>query len=275
MPNLSQARPYLHNWHLDHVAWQLTRVARGEIRRLIITMPPRSMKSISASIAFPAFVLGHDPGKRIICVSYADSFARKLSLDTRIVLQSPVVSCALSGRRPDRSADARLHHRPARLSPGLGRGRDRCSGAALISSSSTIRSRPPTSTPPPSARRVCEFYDNTLYTRLNDKSTGAIVIVMQRLHEDDLVGHVLAKDEWEVVTLPAIATESRTYRLSDSPGDVYHRPAGAVLHAAREPRAALESIRRMQGSLLFATQYQQEPLPEAGQHRQARLAAPL
>ncbi len=113
-------------------------------------------------------------------------------------------------------------------------------------------------------RRVCEFYDNTLYTRLNDKSTGAIVIVMQRLHENDLVGHVLDKDEWEVVTLPAIATESGAYRLSDVPGDLYHRPAGEVLHEAREPRGVLESIRRMQGSLLFATQYQQEPLPEAG-----------
>ncbi len=260
---LEPGRPYLHNWHLDHVAWQLMRVARGEIRRLIITMPPRSMKSISASIAFPALVLGHDPGKRIICVSYADSFARKLSTDSRIVLQSPwyrelFPGVALTGARTHELITAQHGYRLASGGAGslLGRGAD------LIVIDDPIKASDVYSAA--ERRRVCEFYDNTLYTRLNDKSTGAIVIVMQRLHEDDLVGHVLAKDEWEVVTLPAIATESRTYRLSDSPGDVYHRPAGAVLHAAREPRAALESIRRMQGSLLFATQYQQEPLPEAG-----------
>ena len=62
-------------------------------------------------------------------------------------------------------------------------------------------------------RRVAEFYDNTLYSRLNNKAEGAIVIVMQRLHQDDLVGHVLEKDDWEVLSIPAIATEDTTHPL--------------------------------------------------------------
>ena len=80
---------YEHNWHLDHLCHQLTRVARGEVRRLILNVPPRSMKSITASIGFAAWVLGQDPTKRIICASYADDLARKLSADTRAVMESP------------------------------------------------------------------------------------------------------------------------------------------------------------------------------------------
>jgi predicted phage terminase large subunit-like protein len=86
---------------------------------------------------------------------------------------------------------------------------------------------------------------------------------MQRLHEDDLVGHVTAAGDWEVVSIPAIATEDRQYQLSDDPEDVYLRRAGEVLYA-REPRDVLEVIRRTQGSLTFSAQYQQAPLPPQG-----------
>ena len=113
-------------------------------------------------------------------------------------------------------------------------------------------------------RRVNEAFDNTLRTRLNNKVHGAIVIIMQRLHEDDLVGHVLDKDDWEVVTIPAIAMEDRSYQLSDDPADVYFRPIGEVLHPEREPLEILEGIKRAQGSLTFSSQYQQTPLPLEG-----------
>jgi hypothetical protein len=80
---------YQHNWHIDHLCWQLSRVARGDVRRLIINVPPRSMKSITVSIAFTAWLMGRDPAKRMICVSYAGDLARKLSIDTKTVLDSP------------------------------------------------------------------------------------------------------------------------------------------------------------------------------------------
>src|SRR6059058_4277055 len=86
---LEPGAAYQHNWHIDHLCWQLSRVARGEVRRLIINVPPRSMKSITVSVGFTAWMMGRDPTKRIICVSYADDLARKLSVDTRIVLESP------------------------------------------------------------------------------------------------------------------------------------------------------------------------------------------
>src|SRR5690606_16723955 len=88
-------------------------------------------------------------------------------------------------------------------------------------------------------RRIKETYDNTLYSRLNNKRTGAIVIVMQRLHEDDLVGHVLDKDAWSVLDIPAIAPEDRIYRIGPDEDEVYRRSAGELLQPSREGEAEL------------------------------------
>src|SRR6202158_965640 len=86
---LTPGQTFIRSWHIDAIAYQLERVRRGEITRLIINMPPRSLKSIAASVAFPAFVLGHDPSRRIICVSYSGELAKKHSNDFRAALESP------------------------------------------------------------------------------------------------------------------------------------------------------------------------------------------
>src|SRR4051812_45447376 len=86
---LSSGTPYQPNWHIDAAAYQLERVRRGELTRLIINMPPRSLKSIVTSVAFPAFLLGHNPGMRIICVSYGADLAAKHARDFREIINSP------------------------------------------------------------------------------------------------------------------------------------------------------------------------------------------
>jgi predicted phage terminase large subunit-like protein len=262
---LEPGKRYQHNWHIDHLCWQLSRVARGEVRRLIINVPPRSMKSITASVAFTAWLLGRDPTKRMICISYAEELARKLSVDTRTILESAwyrelFPRFQLSAKRP-RNTDLVTTDHGYRFASGVG-GAVLGRGADLIVIDDPIKATDALSAA--ERRRVTEFYDNTLYTRLNDKRTGAVVLIMQRLHQDDLVGHVTAKDEWEITSIPAIETEDRLYRLGDAPADVYLRRAGELLHAEREPRAVLEQIRRAQGSLLFSAQYQQSPVPPEG-----------
>src|SRR5262245_66549030 len=82
-PIVSPGAPFAANWHIEAIAFALTRVLAGEIKRLIITVPPRSLKSICVSVAFPAFILGHDPTRRIICVSYSEALARKHANDCR------------------------------------------------------------------------------------------------------------------------------------------------------------------------------------------------
>src|SRR6266853_718137 len=77
------------NWHLDVIAAKLTAVREGKIRRLIINLPPRHLKSLMASIAFPAWCLGHDPSAQILSVSYAQDLADKLARDCRSIMMSP------------------------------------------------------------------------------------------------------------------------------------------------------------------------------------------
>ena len=114
-------------------------------------------------------------------------------------------------------------------------------------------------------RAANEWFDHTLYSRLNDKLAGAIVVIMHRLHEDDLVGHVLAQEDWEVVSFPAIAEDDESQIIETVWGPkLLTRHQGEALHPAREPLAMLEHLRQMIGEYNFAGQYQQAPTPLGG-----------
>src|SRR5262249_6964508 len=102
----------------------------------------------------------------------------------------------------------------------------------------------------------------TLISRLNDKQTGAIILVMQRLHEDDLAGRLLTEDGWHHLCLPAIAENEQ--KIATGPNAVHCRRKGEVLHPAREPSSLLEEIKREMGSLTFSAQYLQRPVPLEG-----------
>ena len=262
---LEPGTPFAPNWHYEHLCWALMRVMRGEVRRLIINVPPRSGKSILTTVAWPLFLLGHDPTRRIICVSHTEDLARKFSVDRRAVALSPwygrlFPGMELASPRP-RDLELKTTLQGSCFAAGVG-GAILGRGADLIIVDDPIKALDALSRA--ERRRVTEFYDNTLVTRLNDKKTGAIVIIMQRLHEDDLVGHVVGYDEWEVVSLPAIATEDSVHQISDNPADLHRRFVDDVLHPEREPLAVLEQVRRAQGSLTFQSQYQQAPLPPGG-----------
>jgi hypothetical protein len=111
-------------------------------------------------------------------------------------------------------------------------------------------------------RFVNEWYGNTLLSRLNDKQTGAIILVMQRLHEDDLAGTLLRTEQWTHLNLPAIAEENQEIPIG--PNAVYARKQGEVLHPAREPRSVYEDLKSQMGSIAFSAQYQQRPIPLEG-----------
>jgi predicted phage terminase large subunit-like protein len=113
---------------------------------------------------------------------------------------------------------------------------------------------------------VNEWYSNTLLSRLNSKKDGVIIIVMQRLHQDDLVGHVLEHEKgWEVLSFPAIAEEDETHTINSPFGRRYfHRQKGDALQPGREPKSILEGLRKSLGEYHFQSQYQQSPTPAGG-----------
>ena len=112
---------------------------------------------------------------------------------------------------------------------------------------------------------VNDWYDGTLYSRLNDKSRGVVIVVMQRLHEDDLVGHLLNQEGWEILSFPAIAECDEEHVLDTPFGPRrFTRRTGEALHPARESLETLEQIRATIGVYNFASQYQQTPAPAGG-----------
>ena len=255
---------YLSNWHIEAIAYQLERCRRGEIRRLIVTLPPRSLKSICASVAFPAFALGHDPSRRIVCASYSQDLSAKHARDFRTVLESGWYQKIFP---PRGSINARTpkgrSRRPAqgyRLSTSVG-GTLTGRGGNLILIDDPMK--PAEAMSEVKRAAVCEWYDSTLTSRLDRKTEDAIIVIMQRLHVDDLVGHLLDKDEtWVHLNLPAIAEEDEAISLGD--GRVYRRQVGELLHPEREPSHVLEELKAAMGSQAFSAQYQQAPIPAGG-----------
>jgi hypothetical protein len=107
-----------------------------------------------------------------------------------------------------------------------------------------------------------QWYTNTLLTRLDNKARDAIIVVMQRLHPDDLVGYLLEQDGWTHLNLPAIAEVDESIPLG--PGRFHIRKRGDLLHPEREPQSVLDQLKRHMGSADFAAQYQQTPVPAGG-----------
>ena len=115
-------------------------------------------------------------------------------------------------------------------------------------------------------KSVNHWYDGTVLSRLDDKEKGCIIIIMQRLHQDDLVGHVLSQENWHVLSLPAIAEEDETLEIVSPLGRSYfRRTAGDPLDPEHELLATLATIRREIGEYNFTSQYQQNPTPIGGQ----------
>ena len=272
---LNPGTEFARNWHLDVMAQELERCRRGEIKRLIVNLPPRSLKSHCASVALPAWIMGHNPSAQIICASYAQDLADKHAIDCRALMNSEFYQRLFPATRlsPEKRAvaDFLTTARGCRKATSVGgvlTGR----GADFIIIDDPLQ---PDKALSDTRRKGCnDWYDNTLVSRLNHKLTGRIIIVMQRLHEDDLVGHVLdierrqpidIEPKWNLVRFPAIAEEDETHvvqRLGKT--FTYTRRAGEILHPEREPREILDQLRETLGEYHFAGQYQQSPAPLGG-----------
>jgi hypothetical protein len=233
--------------------------------RPIINLPPRHLKSLLASVAFPAWCLGLDPSVQILCVSYAQDLADKLARDCRAILLSPWYRRIFPTRlAPHRQAvqeflTTRQGYRLATSTGGVLTGR----GADIILIDDPLK--PEEALSDAQRQAANEWFSHTLYSRLNDKRNGAIVIIMQRLHEDDLVGHVLGQEEWEIIRFPAIAETDEVHEIETVFGArSFARRCGDALHPEREPLDVLDRIRRTIGEYNFAGQYQQSPAPLGG-----------
>jgi len=227
----------------------------------VFNQPPRSLKSICVSVAYVAWLLGHDPTRRVIVASYSGDFAAELHRQFRMVAGSEWYAALFPTLRWAKETGLELittqgGSRYATSVGGTLTGR----GADLIIVDDPLNANEVYSEP--ARKRVIDWYGGALVSRLNDKQTGAIVAVMQRLHEDDLAGHLLRQGGWDHLDMPAIALDDEIIELGHEKS--HARRSGDVLHPERESREALGAIKAEVGSLLFSAQYQQRPVPVEG-----------
>lgn len=251
-------KQYIHNWHIDAMAEQLVQSYLGNCQRLIVNMPPRMLKSIVMSVAYPAWLLGHDPSAEVMCISYGDELVKDLGHKCLTLMQSDRYKKAFPNIRLNKK-----HQRANHI--GLIGGGKRLgipAGGAITGRGGDIIiiDDPLKASDARNKEResINQWYDDNIYQRINNKNKGVVIIVMQRLHENDLTGHLMSKPEpWHLLKLPAIAEIDAQYPMPLE--NIYHRKAEEVLHPRLESLEKLEMVKANLGSYVFAAQYQQEP----------------
>lgn len=249
--------------HVEAMCYALERVARSELKRLIITVPPRHLKSITVAVAFVGWMLGRHPSKKILVASYGGDLAAKHSRDFRRVTQSPDFARVFSAYQVsdyrDTTNEVETTRNGGRRGVSLG-GAVTGFGADIIIVDDLMKAADAHSVTAREQARI--FFDETLSSRLNDPENGVYVVIQQRLHEDDIVQHLLDKGGWEHINLPAIAEEQQSLQLYH--GRTWTRRPGDLLAPELMDEAALAQKRLEMGPRAFEAQYQQNPTPRDG-----------
>jgi len=224
---LNPGAPFLRNWHIEAILHQLDRIRKGEITRLIINLPPRHLKSVLVSVAFPALLLGHDPTRRIICLSYGADLSSKHAADFRAIVQSPWYRRAFPKLQISRVADSDVFttRRGFRRTTSVGGALTGLGASCFIIDDPQ---KPVDAQSQPLRDHLNGWFSNTLMSRLDNKETGSIIIVMQRVHLNDLTGYLIENSGgWTMLNLAAIAEEDENIRVGGVCG-----PVSAIARAA-------------------------------------------
>jgi predicted phage terminase large subunit-like protein len=252
--------------YIDLLASTLEKCRTGKTKRLIINLPPRTLKSHAATVAFPAWLLAHDPSSQIICASYGQDLADKHARDCRTLISSDFYRRLFPGTVLSETKQSvndfmttEQGFRMATSVNGVLTGR----GGDVIILDDILK--PDDALSETRRRAANDWYFNTLLSRLNSKEHGIIIIVMQRLHQEDLVGEVTDREPWEVLSLPAIALDDEFYPYESLLGDrSFARKAGEALHPERDSVDTYQKIREAVGEYNFQSQYQQSPMSREG-----------
>lgn len=249
------------NWHIEAICFALKQVENGSERRVMINVPPRSLKSIIVSVAWPAFLLGHNPGLQIFVVSNNLDLAASLSNKFRQIVNAGWYKAtfpAMSGQ-PLKDNERIFMTKAGGFREGLsangaiiGKGFDICIMDDLLDVKEVDAEN--------GCTKVNHWIDTSLSTRKNDPATSAMLLVMQRLAINDPAAHLKAQEHWRCLALPAIAEEDLVVPLSDTQS--YHFKKGDLLDPLRLPKTELDLQRSKLGEARFLAQYQQRPVPD-------------
>jgi predicted phage terminase large subunit-like protein len=258
------ATPFVEGWHIVAIIEHLEAVTNGQIRNLLINVPPRHMKSLLVSVFWPAWEWIRWPERRWLYSSYAASLSQRDSVACRRLIESNWYQSLWGDRfalTSDQNTKGRFNNDRSgyRLATSVGSSITGEGGDRIVvddphnvqdAESDTIR------------KTTIDWFDIVMSTRVNDPKTAAMTIVMQRCHQRDLSGHLLEKGGWEHLCLPA---EYEGPRKVTSIGFFDPRQEqGELLWPGRFGPAEIENLKRSMGSYAVAGQLQQRPSPSGG-----------
>jgi len=263
---IEPGKEYVDSWHIHLIGEYMEAVNAGQIRRLVINIPPRHMKSIEVTICYPVWTWITHPEKRFIKVSYSDSLSRKHNIIARDIIRSPWYqrnwSSVFSLKNDvNRQNEFKNSSQGFMLSTSVGGALTGEGGDVIIIDDPQ---NPLMANSEVEREASVNFFKNTLQTRLNNPQTGVFIVIMQRLHENDLTGHILSERlGYEHLCLPAVA-ESRTVVIFPVSRKEIVRETGDILNEGRFSREVLDDMKKSMGSVQFAGQFQQTPAPAEG-----------
>jgi len=264
---------YIHNWHIDAICDHLEAITNQEILRLLITIPPRHMKSISVSVAWPAWSWIKRPEIQFLFSSYAGSLSIRDSVKCRRLIQSPLYQARWGQNfslTSDQNAKQRYdnNHGGYRLATSVDGALTGEGGDILVVDdphnvreveSDVVR------------QSVIDWWKEAMSTRLNSMETGAKVIIQQRTHELDLAGYVLEHEsDWVHLNLPA--EHEKTNRCKTVlPWEDPRKEEGELLYPERFSRKAIIELTETLGIYGSSAQLQQRPVPRGGSMFEAEM----
>lgn len=260
---LYPGRTYHSAPYVEAIFYQLSRVASGEITRLVINVCPRHYKSTIVSIVMVAYYLGLDPTRKILVVSYAKELAVELHNATRDLMQSDFYKWVFPNTkiRAGKNTEEKFKttQNGGRMAASLGSSVTGF-GADLIICDDLMK--PEDALSDKMREKANAYVQHTLLSRLEDKKHGAMILVQQRLHPLDTTGMVQEMGGWQHLKLQAIATTDESIPIGG--GKFFKRKAGEALDPKREDLDTLKKIRFEAGEMTFSAQWQQEPVLPGG-----------
>lgn len=264
-PIIEPKRKFYDNWHLEAISEHLEALTRRDITRLLINVPFRTSKSTLVSVAWPAWVWLRDPGHQWLCGSYAEKLAIRDNLKMRRLVTHPTFQQLWGDRfvlTSDQNQKVRYQNdrNGYRIAFGMTGGVMGDGGDTLLIDDPHDRQGAHSEAERETALTT---YDEALVTRLNDPATGGIVIIMQRLHRQDLSGHVLEEKGWEHLMLPMRFEKERRCVTSLGFRDP-RKEEGELLWPERFPEATVKKLEGVLREYGTAGQLQQRPAPAGG-----------
>ncbi len=276
---LEPSTPLVWNWHIDVICKALEDVTRGECKRLLINVPPGHMKSLLVSVFWPAWEWLTMPHRRFIFATYSQPLTLRDSHRCRELMQSSWYRDRIKrqfgpkGNRiwyftGDQNAKGFYENkeRGFRFSTSVGgAGTGHRGDVVAVDDAQNVEEFPT----PGSLEAVSSWWDQRMSSRLNDMATGAFVVIQQRVHENDLAGHLIAMDErnknnpaWTPYRRLTLASEFDP-AMPTVEGDP-RTQKDELLFPEKFPRDVIEAAKIQLGPYAFASQHQQQPYPASG-----------